>query len=102
MDSEMMKKQVRFLCDQILILRQLNNKYPNTLNHAEIVSILNYVKNPEKYAWSIEGSMISTGLILPSIKNGTIEFTITDCGKYILDKLNNNGTQHYPCPFELG
>lgn len=100
MDSEMMEKQVRFLSDQILILRKINNKFPDTLNHTDIVSILNDAKNSEEFAWSIERSLISAGLILPMIKNGLIEFTITDCGKYILDNLNKNGTQYYP--FELG
>lgn len=100
MDSEMMKKQVRFLSDQILVLRDLNNKFPDTLNHTDIVSILNDANNPEQCAQLIERSMISTGLIFPSIKNGLIEFTITECGKYILDNLNKNGTRYYP--FELG
>ena len=100
MDSEMMEKQVRFLSDQILILRNLNNKFPGLLNHTDIVSILNDAKNSEERARSIERSLISAGLILPMIKSGLIEFTITDCGKYILDNLNKSGTQYYP--FELG
>ena len=100
MDSEMMEKQVRFLSYQILILRELDNKFPDTLNHTDIVSILNDAKNSEECAQLIERSLISTGQIFPSIKNGLIEFTITDCGKYILDNLNKNGTQYYP--FELG
>ena len=94
MDSEMMEKQVRFLSKEILILRQLNNNFPGALYHTDIVSFLNDIKNPEECAESIEIALISNGLILPSIKNGIIEFTITDCGKYILDNLNKNVIQY--------